>query len=376
VSSATLRYRVNNGPFQDVPMSPLAGSTWTADIPGQVSPAKVEYYLTATDGTGGTGVHPAGAPSSLLKFIVGIETIYLASSFESGPSGWTHGLIAGQDDWQISSQFPVNISFGKAGDPTVPALAGTVIWGNDLGPSGWNGFYANNTNNWLRSPTINLSQASGTLLRFNRWLTVQASTADQARVRVNGQQVWINPTTNLIDTAWVPMEIDISAIADGNPSVQIEFSLQSNSSTTYGGWNLDDVEVVTVEAVCGAPATYCTPKMTSTGSLPMIGSTGQPKLSTNNFALTVVAAIGSQPAVSIHSAGQAATPFQGGTLCLAAPVIRSAPVTTDVFGFATIAVPIDPTMPGTTRHYQWWFRDPGDAFGTGLSNAATVTFCN
>jgi len=32
-------------------------------------------------------------------------------------------------------------------------------------------------------------------------------------------------------------------------------------------------------------------------------------------------------------------------------------------------------MIGTTRDYQWWFRDPADPFASGLSNALEVVFC-
>ena len=45
-------------------------------------------------------------------------------------------------------------------------------------------------------------------------------------------------------------------------------------------------------------------------------------------------------------------------------------------GTARYTVPITPQMAGTTLNYQWWFRDLGDPFGSGLSNALRTTFCN
>jgi len=63
---------------------------------------------------------------------------------------------------------------------------------------------------------------------------------------VNGTEVWVNPSgANTIDTSWVPMEIDISAF-DGNPNVTIEFRLTSDGGLTFGGWNIDDVEIVSL----------------------------------------------------------------------------------------------------------------------------------
>jgi hypothetical protein len=42
-----------------------------------------------------------------------------------------------------------------------------------------------------------------------------------------------------------------------------------------------------------------------------------------------------------------------------------------------MAVAIDPSMVGTTRHFQFWFRDPQhpDGTGIGLSNGLRVVFC-
>ena len=376
VQTPTLRYRVDGGAFQDVPMALVSGSTYTAGIPGQISPAKVEYYLTADDALGNAGVFPDGAPTNLLKFIVGIETIYVSETFEGGVGGWTHASPNGsQDDWHHSSQYGVTVSFGKAGDPTAPASSGVNIWGNDLGPSGFNGFYSNNVSNFLRSPTFDLSQATGSTLRFQRWLNVEGSVFDRATVKVNGQQVWINPTSDLLDSSWQELEIDISAIADGNPSVQIEFGLVTDQGVTFGGWNIDDLEIVTIEGVCGQVTTYCTAKTTSQGGTPFIGSLNNPSQSAGNWALTLTNAVPNQTAVAIRSTGQAATPFQGGTLCVQVPVVRSPAFTTDQFGFATYPVILSAPMVGQTFHYQWWFRDVGAASGTGLSNALSATIC-
>ena len=105
---------------------------------------------------------------------------------ESGAPGWTHGTIGPQDDWQLGTPQ------GNAGDPGA-AYSGSSVWANDLGMSGWNGAYANNTNNWLRSPYIDCSGQTGVHLAFQRWLGVEDGFFDQARIKINGTQVWMNP---------------------------------------------------------------------------------------------------------------------------------------------------------------------------------------
>ena len=379
LTTVSLKYRINGGAYATVPMTFVSGTSYTASIPGQPCPTSVDYYLTGTNSAAGTNVYPDGAPASALNFTVGNTTVLYAQNFESGVAGWTHGLVSGQDDWQISSQFPVNTSYGKVGDPTV-AASGTNIWGNDLGPTGWNGAYGANTNNWLRSPTINCSGSVGVHLKFKRWLQVENSVYDHARVRINGTQVWENSSaSDLLDTSWNAVDLNISAIADNNPSVQIEFSMQSDAGLQYCGWNIDDVEVSYQGAcapICPAASTYCVAKLTSNLTIPAIGSTGLATVTANNFVVTLDDAMPNAQSVCFWSSAANNTPFKGGTLCAAQPLNRTPATTTNALGHATFAVPVDVSMVGSVRKYQWWFRDPPDPFTIGLSDGLSATFCN
>jgi hypothetical protein len=372
-----LHYRVDGGTFQSLQMAPVSGNTYRASIPGQISPAKVEYYLSALDASGKPGLFPSSGASNPHGFYVGIVNSWFQADFEAGTAGWTHGSPNGsQDDWQLSSQFGVDTSFGKSGDPT-SAPSGVNIWGNDLGPDGWNGAYSPDVSNYLRSPAFDLSAASGSTLTFKRWLTVEKGQYDRATVKVNGQQVFINPFgQDLIDTDWVDVEIDISAIADGNPSVQIEFGLVSDQGLEYGGWNIDDVEVFSVTAVCPPPSNYCTTKVTSALTAPLIGATGTPSQSAGNFAVTLTGSIPNTNAVPFWSVNPNSLPFNGGFLCVGSPLTRGPLKKTGPGGDASLPVAISPAMVGTTRHYQWWFRDPADPFTVGLSDGLRVVFCD
>ncbi|MCE9593411.1 MAG: immunoglobulin domain-containing protein [Planctomycetes bacterium] len=255
ITTASIKYRVNGGAFSTAAMSFVSGVQWSGSIPGIASPSVVEYYVTATDNAAHTNVYPANAPTGLLKFKIGAESVFYSEGFESGTNGWTHGQIATQDDWQLSSVVGGVGAAGKSGDPTA-AYAGQNIWGNDLGFGTFNGAYTDNVSNWLRSPTINLSGKTGCTLKLQRWLTVESGQYDQAKIKINGTQVWVNDfALDTLDTAWTEAEVDISSLADNNPSVQIEFSLQSDGGLTYGGWNIDDVRIVALTAVCGPPST-------------------------------------------------------------------------------------------------------------------------
>lgn len=379
LSSVTLNYKLGNGSFASVPMSLVSGSTWSAAIPGQSCVTDVGYYVSATDSSAHSETYPAGAPTSYFAFTVGSITSAFSDTFEAGTGGWTHALLAAQDDWQLSSQFGLNISGNQGGDPTVPATSGSSVWGNDLGPAGWNGVYRPSVSNYLRSPVINCSQFTSVKLRFKRWLRIEAGQYDQAQIKVNGAVVWSNPlTTDLLDTSWVPMNIDVTQFAAGQANVQVEFTLVSDAGLEYGGWNIDDFALVAATPCtpqCSTPQPYCSAKVTSQLSVPAIGATGSSTLAANDFHVTLSASLPNKQAIVFWGTAPASSPFLGGFLCVHQPVHRLPATQTNGVSFASIAIPIDASMPGTQRRYQWWFRDPGDAYTIGLSDGLLVTFC-
>ena len=376
VINPELYYRAGgSGAFTSIPMAQVSGDTYTADVPPFLSPTIVEYYLRAEDALGQATSFPAAAPTETISYFVGVVAVRFEDGFEA-PSGWTHGMDLNQDDWQRSAEVGLQGSGGQAGDP-LNAFEGTNIWGNDLGASGWNGAYQDNTSNWLRSPYFDLSGANQSTLSFARWLTVEAGVYDQAQVKVNGQVVWQNPSGgDLVDTAWYPMEIDISQF-DGNPAVQLEFRLITDGGVTFGGWNVDAVKVTSLDPVGGgcSAVSYCTAKLNSQGVTPAIGSTGTPSVAAGDFEVTLQGGIAGKLALEFWGDTQAGTPFYGGLLCVQPPLQRGTIQVVDPFSHCSWPVAVDPGMVGTTRFWQVWFRDSGDPFGVGLSDGLEVHFC-
>lgn len=241
INSVTMSWRANgSGTFTTVPMQPTATpNQYAADIPGQDAVTGIEYHIDAADSAA-----PRRSPQSgEHTFLVGTVTRVWSDDFEQD-LGWTHGLTANQDDWQRGMPNGRSGTSGGVGwsDPST-AVSGTSIWANDLGGTGFDGAYMNNTANWLQSPAIPTNGVQGLRLRYQRWLTL--ASGDSARVYVNGNLVW-SQTTPLRDTSWQPVEHDISAIANSQTSLTIRVELQSNGSNVAGGWNLDDVELLTL----------------------------------------------------------------------------------------------------------------------------------
>jgi hypothetical protein len=358
-----------------------SGNLWSASIPSFGSPLVIEYYLEAVDHLGALEYAPEGvdAGADPYDFFVGTRNVVYATGFEeASDNGWTHGLIANQDDWQRGDPA------GTSGDPAAP-FAGAKAWGNDIGGSGWNGAYANNVHNYLRSPAIDCSGAANVHLEFRRWLTVESGQYDQARIRVAGQLVWSNPAGgNLIDDEWMPITIDVSSLAAGNPSVQVEFSLQSDGGVAFGGWNLDELALVEL-----GPG-YCTAKTNSLGCAAAIGWTGTPSATSGApFLVSASQALNQRSGLLFYGFAPAALPFQGGTKCVVHPLRRTAlqdsggnpgpPDCSGVFAFdlnARTASGVDPALvAGADVFAQWWYRDGGDPFGTALSDALQFRIC-
>ena len=139
-----------------------------------------------------------------------------------------------------------------------------------------------------------------------------------------------------------------------------------------------------VYAVPPATVSYCEGKTTSIGCVATVSWSGEPSASaTAPFTITASEVPSLQPGVFFYSTGgRAAQPFQGGTICAKAPVIRTGvasaggnfPPLSDCSGSFSIDfnawIAGHPSLTaGMQVNGQFWFRDPGDAFGSALSDA-------
>ncbi|MCR9245380.1 MAG: hypothetical protein NXI31_10130 [bacterium] len=246
ITSVTLRYRVGNGALQTRSMVPTASANqYEALLPG-VQAGSVSYYIEALHN--GTNLIREPASGDHSYNVDGTFSTFWSDNFDGASMGWTSAQVQTQNDWQIGNPAGKGgTSSGVAWADPQNAASGQNCYGNDLGNviggTTWNGRYQPNVYNYTRSPIIDCTGKFGVTLRFNRWLTVEEGIYDQATILVNGVQVWQNPANgNLVDTAWTQVEYPLP-MADNNPSVQIEFRLQSDVGLHLGGWNIDDVEL-------------------------------------------------------------------------------------------------------------------------------------
>jgi PKD repeat protein len=153
--------------------------------------------------------------------------------------------------WTTEGDWAFGAPAGLEGDPS-SGYSGPYVYGYNL-----NGAYPNSMPAYsLTTTPLNCSGFQDTKLRFWRWLGLESYFFDHAYVQVSNDgsswtTVWSNDgLTDFQESSWAEVEYDISAVADGQPTVYVRWIMgTTDSSVTYSGWNIDDVQII------GTPAT-------------------------------------------------------------------------------------------------------------------------
>jgi hypothetical protein len=170
---------------------------------------------------------------------------------------------------------------------------------------------------------------------------------------------------------------------------------QSNPPTPEPGSSYFEIgaggvfSIARFEPTCDDSDTYCTAKTNSLGCSPFVSLSGLPSASAGlGCTISAAAVLSQKVGLFLHStAGAAALPFHGGTLCVQAPLKRHPASSTGGTGLGCtgvlsedlndyIASGADPALvAGATVWLQAWSRDPADPFGDSLSNALRTLIC-
>ncbi|RLD48312.1 MAG: hypothetical protein DRI94_12735, partial [Bacteroidetes bacterium] len=211
----------------------------------------------------------AGNQSVTYTFNYSVVTAFFDDFDPTPQTGWTHGYdvinSSGThtkgNSWETGNPtggYGQNAST-KNPDPIIDHTStnnDNNVYGQGLGNTTSTvnsdielGGYYHNSREWLISPAIDCSNLSNTVLSFWRYANLETS-YDEAYVYVsNDGSTWhdlgepLYPT----DDHWVQRIINISQWADGQSSVYIKWTSESDNYTTYSGWNIDDVTITGVQ---------------------------------------------------------------------------------------------------------------------------------
>jgi photosystem II stability/assembly factor-like uncharacterized protein len=156
--------------------------------------------------------------------------------------GWTRD---GAWAYGVPTGHVGNNSLGQFGQDPSSGKTGSNVYGFEL-----LGQYFNNLpERYLVTTAIDCTGYTNVSLTFWRWLGVESSTFDNARIDVSDDNstwtnVWTHSGSAISDTSWVEQTFDISSVADNNSTVYVRWVMgTTDSSVTYGGWNIDDVTI-------------------------------------------------------------------------------------------------------------------------------------
>ncbi|NOS99801.1 MAG: hypothetical protein HOP29_04150 [Phycisphaerales bacterium] len=243
--TAAVHYRFDGGLYSIAPLTPVAGDLYLATIPATSCGSSPEFYFTAETTDLELYSNPRGGAAEPYTAMVLLGMNVVVAEPMSSDPGWT---TEGQWAWGIPTGAGT-----QNHDPTVGAT-GSQVYGYNLA-----GNYPNNLPaRYLTSTPFDCTARFGVTLRYQRWLGVESnSNFDQATIEVssngvNWTPVWSASDTGdaVSDSAWTLHELDISSVADNQPTVYLRWGMgPTDGGLTYPGWNIDDVEILS--AYCG-----------------------------------------------------------------------------------------------------------------------------
>ncbi len=223
--------------------SQITGFAWSAgntvlDIQFTSQSAVGTYLLTLGPSFIDLAGNAMAVPYSA-SFTV-VAAIY-AASMDSNP-GWT--FTAGSL-WQWGQPLGGGSHFG---DPVSGHTGANVIGYNLSGDYTRNAPVA-----YATTPAIDATNYQSLTLSFWRWLGVNSRATASVQASPDGGATWVtlwsNNGTTISDNSWVQQTFTLPASFNGQPDVLFRWAMgpTGTSSTTYPGWNIDDI------LVTGAP---------------------------------------------------------------------------------------------------------------------------
>ena len=226
---------------------PTSGTNHCIQLSGLTSCTSYNVEVRATDELGHVGIDNKSGAYYTFTTKGTTEVVALWAPLDTDP-GWTK-----TGDWEFGPPQGKG-SYSSGRDPT-SAYSGLNVYGNDLSVDG---DYPNSAVNYFLTTTpFSLANLQAPItLSFYRWLNIESSNWDHARVQVwNGSTwdtIWDFVGSTTLTSTWTKVEYNLGAYA-GHSDVRIRWTLDTDYSVVYGGWNIDDIKVVATDpsATCG-----------------------------------------------------------------------------------------------------------------------------
>lgn len=367
---------LNGAPFTSTPMVDLGAGQFRATLPAMPNCADgLRFYVTVQDQNATTHSDPPTAPLAThnLTAAVGLSPVY-ASNFEGVVTGWSvvnTALAAGA--WQVATPIGTQVS----GQPAAPpddgeaSTSATKCWVTQNGVVGGAASAADVDGGPtdLISPPLNFAGTDG-FISYRRWF-FSSTSEDRLVVSVSNDNInWVDveqvaPTGQ---NQWISRQFRVGDHVAPSASVRVRFrtSDNPNNSTTEAG-----IDVFRAEAFQCAPCQQSI-ELATNGNAIMSICGGNPALPGAVSTLQVVSLPASGTGLLVFDVFLAPTPWLGGTLMSAAPILLG-PIFADATGTVTAPLPIGGLLPpGWALHTQTVYSSAPLPSGTGQTNVVKV----
>ena len=175
---------------------------------------------------------PAGLIGNIAPVFAGV--VY-AEDFSRDPNwdltgAWEYGVPSNQ-----AGGGPPNMGYDGS---SILAYNLSGNYGNNMGPQ------------TATTPVIFTNGVTGLELSYQRWLRVESSYFDTARIEIlvdegNWIVLWENDESeDHLDTGWVQHTLDLSSYTDGATGFLLRWTMgPSDSSVNHDGWNIDNIVI-------------------------------------------------------------------------------------------------------------------------------------
>ena len=394
ISGVDMHWRDEGGSFASVPMTPMGGDLYSAQIPALTSPNLVEYYLVGTDTQANSNSFPATAPAEVIRFGVGTPVQVFFYDFEpaADDEGWTVGAPgdnATTGIWERGD--PRGTGAQPENDVTNP---GTRCWFTGQGPIG-GGLGDNDVDNGtttLVSPVFDATGLAGVTIGYWRWYSNNTGGAPNADVFVvevssNGGSTWSNVETvgpGGAETSgnWYFHEFVLSDVATLTANMRLRFKASDLGTGSVVEAAIDEVGGRGFEPSCPNPTNYCVTSPNSAGAGATISFSGSASVSSNNLTLFATGLPAGQNGLFYYGDSQSQLAFGNGFRCVSGTTHRLPIVNSSLFGDVFYSLDLTALSGpaqigvGDTVNFQFWYRDPaggGSAFN--LTDGMSATFC-
>jgi glucose/arabinose dehydrogenase len=140
-------------------------------------------------------------------------------------------------------------------------------------------------------------------------------------------------------------------------------------------------EIYRIDQVCPTPSSYCVTSPNSAGPGALMGSSGLGSITANSFGLLTTGCPATVNGLYFFGDGQTQAPMGNGIRCVASNLVRLPVVQTNFFGDAGFTFDFTAPyaaglLPGSTKNFQFWYRDvPGGGALFNVSDALAVPIC-